>query len=109
MNTFAGSGYRPLWVGLGQSSLYLTALVTASFYVRRWIGARVWRAIHYLSFALFVLALLHGVFSGTDSSAPWASWMYLGTGVSVFALTVYRIVVRRSAERERLAVVGGAS
>jgi DMSO/TMAO reductase YedYZ heme-binding membrane subunit len=48
--------------------------------------ARAWRAIHFFSFVVFVLALLHGVFSGTDSSMPWAIWMYLGTGASVLAM-----------------------
>ena len=90
------SSYRPAWVGIGQISLYLMALVTLSSYVRRWIGARAWRAIHFLSFALFVLALLHGVFSGTDSGLPWALWMYAGTGLSVVGMTIYRIVARRS-------------
>ena len=93
---FASVSYKLVWVGLGQISLYLMALVTFSFYVRRWIGARVWRAIHYLSFVVFVLALVHGVFSGTDSSLSWAFWMYVGTGASVLGMTIYRIVARRN-------------
>ena len=93
---FAGS-YQTFWVGLGQIGLYVMALVTFSFYIRRWIGAHAWRTIHYLSFGLFVLALLHGVFSGTDSTLPWVIWMYVSTGASVLAMTTYRIVVRRSA------------
>jgi predicted ferric reductase len=92
---FANAGYQPLWVGLGQIGLYLMALVTFSFYVRRWIGARAWRAIHFLSFVVFVLALLHGLFSGTDSSAPWAIWMYASTGLSVLAMTIYRFFAQR--------------
>jgi predicted ferric reductase len=92
---FASVSYEPVWVGVGQISLYLMALVTFSFYVRRWIGARAWRTIHYLSFVVFVLALVHGVFSGTDSSLPWAFWMYVGTGASVLGMTIYRIVARR--------------
>ncbi len=94
---FAGAAYRPLWVGLGQIGLYLMALVTFSFYVRRWIGARAWRLIHFLSFAVFALALFHGVASGTDSGAPWVARMYLGSAVSVVALTIYRVIVRRRA------------
>jgi predicted ferric reductase len=90
---FAGT-YAPLWVGLGQIGLYLMALVTVTFYLRRWIG-RAWRSIHYLSFGVFVLALLHGLFSGTDTSAAWAFWMYAGTGLAVIALTIYRILVGR--------------
>lgn len=96
---FAGT-YAPLWVGLGQIGLYLMALVTMTFYMRRWIG-RAWRSIHYLSFAVFVLALLHGLFSGTDSNAAWAIWMYAGTGLSVLGLTIYRILKGRGAAPAR--------
>jgi DMSO/TMAO reductase YedYZ heme-binding membrane subunit len=59
--------------------------------VRRWIGARAWRAIHFLSFLVFLLAVVHGVFSGTDSSLPWAYWMYVGTSASVLVMTISRI------------------
>jgi predicted ferric reductase len=108
---FASASYRPLWVGLGQIGLYLMALIMFSFYVRRWIGARAWRLIHYLSFAVFALALIHGLFSGTDGSTPWAIWMYVSTGVSVLAMTVYRIVVHRrgAAPPTRLAAAQGGS
>src|SRR2546422_736321 len=71
------TSYLPVGVGLGQIGLYLLALVTASFYVRRWIGARAWRALHYLSFAVFMLALIHGVVSGADSGSLWAIAIYV--------------------------------
>jgi predicted ferric reductase len=108
---FASTSYQPLWVGLGQIGLYLMAMVTFSFYIRQWIGARAWRTIHYLSFGVFALALLHGLFSGTDSSLPWAFWMYVSTGASVLAMTIYRIVVRRGATASpaRLGVARGGS
>jgi predicted ferric reductase len=93
---FAGATYRPLQVGLGQIALYAFAVVTVTFYLRRQIGQRAWRVIHGFSYGVFVLALLHGLFSGTDSSAAWAFWMYAGTGLSVLALTIYRILVGRS-------------
>jgi predicted ferric reductase len=108
---FASVSYEPLWVGVGQISLYMMALVTFSFYVRRWIGARAWRMIHYLSFAVLVLALVHGVFSGTDSSLPWAFWMYAGTGASVLGMTIYRIVAGRGSTTSRahpVSVPGGS-
>jgi predicted ferric reductase len=91
---FASVSYLPLWVGLGQVAMYLMIVVTFSFYVRRWIGARTWRVLHYLSFLLFALALAHGVLSGTDSSTPWVVGMYLGSAVSVLGMTIYRIFVR---------------
>jgi predicted ferric reductase len=95
---FAGT-YMTLWVGLGQVGLILMALVTGSFYVRRQIGAKAWRLIHFLSFAVFALALAHGLVSGTDASAPWALAMYVATGLSVAGLTLYRIVARQADAR----------
>jgi DMSO/TMAO reductase YedYZ heme-binding membrane subunit len=89
------SSYAPLWVGLGQIGLILMALVTSSFYVRRQIGAKTWRKLHYLSFAVFVLALLHGLFSGSDSGTLWALALYLISGVSVVGMTIYRIMAPR--------------
>jgi predicted ferric reductase len=93
------TSYLPFWVGLGQIGLYLMVLVTVSFYVRRWIGARAWRILHYLSFAVFVMALFHGVVSGTDTGTLWALVMYAGSALSVAGMTIYRIVARRSAPK----------
>jgi len=108
---FGSVNYEPVWVGLGQISLYLMALVIFTFYIRRWIGARAWRLIHFLSFLVFALALVHGVFSGSDSSLPWAIWMYAGTGASVLAMTIYRIVARRgpTTSRAQPGIVRGES
>ncbi|HNP73953.1 MAG TPA: hypothetical protein PKK15_22745 [Kouleothrix sp.] len=89
---FANTSYRPLWVGIGQISFYLTVLVTFTFYVRRWISTRLWRAIHYLSFAAFALALAHGVWSGTDSAAGWANSLYVLSALLLVGLTLYRVL-----------------
>jgi predicted ferric reductase len=89
---FASGDYRPVWVGLGQVGLWLAALLTGRFYVRRQIGQRVWRVIHFGSFLLFALVLVHGVMSGSDTAAPWALWLYAFSGLSVAGLTGWRIV-----------------
>jgi predicted ferric reductase len=92
---FAAAGYRPLWVGMGQLALYGLAVVALSFYVRRRIGQRAWRVLHFLSFAVFALALAHGLTSGTDSTTLWAQALYSGTGGSLLFLTLYRVLARR--------------
>jgi predicted ferric reductase len=89
---FAGTGYQPLWVGLGQIGWYVMALVSLTFYVRRRIGHRLWRLIHLLSYLMFALALLHGLLSGTDSGAAWARGMYWASAASLLFLTIYRIL-----------------
>ena len=90
---FASTSYKPLEVGLGQLGLYMLAVVGLSFYVRALIGRKLWRSIHFLSFALFVLALLHGIGSGTDSATLFATVFYWATGGSVLFATVYRLLV----------------
>ncbi|HWQ29258.1 MAG TPA: hypothetical protein VNN12_09570 [Dehalococcoidia bacterium] len=87
-----GAPYRPLAVALGVLALYGLAVSAGSFYVKKRIGHRTWRALHYLTFATFALALYHGVFAGTDSGLLWMRWMYIAAFWSVFSLTVYRVL-----------------
>jgi len=97
------SSYRPLWVGVGQLALYLVAIVTASFYIRRRIGQRAWRVLHYVTFLAFAFTTAHGIMSGTDTAAPWAWWTYVMTTMVVVFLTVYRIVDAVMTRRDRRA------
>jgi len=90
---FTSTSYRPIWVGIGQVGLYTSAIVSFSFYVRKRLGRRAWRLIHYLSFITFMLTLIHGITSGTDNPEAWASGLYWATGISLVFLTVYRIFV----------------
>ena len=90
---FASTSYQPVWVGLGQLAFYGLALVGLSFYAKSWIGRPMWRAIHFLSFALFGLALVHGVTSGSDSRELWVRALYWLTGSTVCWLTIYRAAV----------------
>jgi methionine sulfoxide reductase heme-binding subunit len=80
-----------LAVAAGQIAFYLAAIVTASFYVRRRIGQRAWRVLHYTTFLAFVGATLHGLRAGSDATAAWAGALYLGSAVVVTFLLVYRI------------------
>jgi predicted ferric reductase len=80
---------------MGQLALYLMALVALSVYVRQKIGQKTWRAIHYLSFLIFALALAHALGSGTDSSSLWAQAFYASTSVIFVGLLGYRIRLAR--------------
>jgi sulfoxide reductase heme-binding subunit YedZ len=82
--------YRPVWTALGTLGLYLLGGLVASFYARRLIGYRAWRTIHYATFGAFALALLHGLFAGTDAGTPWARALYLGAGALVTTLALWR-------------------
>jgi len=110
---FASKAYRPLWVGLGQIGLYLMEIVGLSFFARSITGHRFWRMIHYLSFVVFLLALAHGLLSGTGTTTVWARGMYLASGGSVLFLAIYRwlfarFTARPSRDAVRTSPRGGA-
>jgi predicted ferric reductase len=90
---FASVNYRPIWVGIGQLAFYTWALVNVSFYIRKRIGKNAWRLIHFASYASFLGVMIHGIFSGTDTTAPWMPYIYVFSGASLLFLTVYRILV----------------
>ncbi len=93
--------YAPLWVGAGQVAFYVMLVVVGSFYVRRRIGQRAWRLLHYLTFLAFVGATLHGLLAGTDSGSAWAWWIYVGASAAVVFLFTYRIVLSVGGRRAR--------
>jgi predicted ferric reductase len=100
---FAGRNYRPLWVGLGQIAFYVWLLLVGSFYVRKQVGARTWRWIHFASFLVFALVLVHGVTSGTDINSLWATVIYWTAGGSILLLLFYRIMVTAGAQNPQRA------
>lgn len=65
------SSYRPLWVGLGVISLDLGVAVLVTSLLRGVIGQRAWRAVHWLAYGSWPLAIAHTIGSGSDAFAPW--------------------------------------
>ena len=101
------STYQPLGVGLGQVGFYILLIVAFSFYVRKSIGKKLWRLIHYLSFFTYLLAFSHSLIAGTDTSLPWAQQYYWFTGGSLLFLLMYRLVGRGTKKRDSVQRVSG--
>jgi sulfoxide reductase heme-binding subunit YedZ len=89
------SPYRPVWVGIGSLAFYLSLLVTVTFYLRKRIGMKAFRYIHYSSLLAYLGAVVHALFAGTDSSMPVTLVMYVGTFLVVVFLLVYWLVSLR--------------
>ena len=83
--------YRPLAVGLGVIALYATVVVHTSFALRKRIGARAWRRLHYLSFVAFAAAAAHALLAGTDASRPWALAVIAAPTAAIAALVTTRL------------------
>ena len=102
------SSYRPAATAIGVLTAELMILVYASFSVRKRIGPKNWRRLHWATYAVFAGATVHGLTSGTDTTRPWAFALYLGAVASVAAATAYRALARpvssRPVAREAAAV-----
>jgi methionine sulfoxide reductase heme-binding subunit len=85
--------YRPLATGLGVLAGELMLLVYASFSLRRRIGQKNWRRLHWATYATFAGATAHGLLAGTDSGAAWALALYLGAVGAVAFATAWRALV----------------
>jgi predicted ferric reductase len=87
---FASSRW-PLTVGVGVLAGYLVLVVHLSFALRKRIGTRVWRRLHYLSFVAFVLVTIHAISVGTDRANGWFASVYVLTLLVVASLLAVRI------------------
>jgi sulfoxide reductase heme-binding subunit YedZ len=68
--------------------------VYASFALRRRIGARAWRRLHWATYAVFAAATAHGVMAGTDSGRTWTLALYLSAIGLVAGLVAWRSLPR---------------
>ena len=95
------STYRPLPVALGVVSMYLFIALIVTGLLRARMPQPLWRLIHWTSYAMWPLAVLHSVLSGSDAVAPWM----LAIDAVCFALVglclVWRVSVADS-NRNRL-------
>lgn len=88
---FSGS-YRPFWLGLGALSFDMILAVIATSLLRRQFGQARWRAIHWLVYASWPIALAHGLGTGSDAKSGWMLAVSLGCLLVVVAAVLTRIV-----------------
>jgi sulfoxide reductase heme-binding subunit YedZ len=97
------SPYRPFWLGLGTVAFdLLLALIVTSF-LRRRIGTRAWRAVHWLAYASWPVAMLHSLGTGSDASSGWLLFLGVVSGLSVAAAVLWRLLAARDARPAVLA------
>jgi hypothetical protein len=97
---FTGS-YRPLWLGFGALSFDLIVALVATSLVRRRLGYRAWRAVHWLAYVGWPVAVLHGLGTGSDTKSWWSLLLTAASVVAVLTAIWWRI---QAARDERLRV-----
>ena len=84
------SPYRHYSVAIGVLTAELMIVVYASFSMRKRIGFKNWRRLHWITYALFAGGTAHGLLSGSDSGRTWALAIYICAVASVAAATTWR-------------------
>lgn len=88
---FLGS-YRPFWLGLGTLAVDTLLVVTVVSLARNLVGPRVFRAVHWLTYALWPVALLHSLGNGTDAGSLWMDAVAVTCSAAVVAALGWRLV-----------------
>lgn len=65
------SAYRPIWLGLGAVASDVLIAVAVTSLLRRRLGYRMWRVTHWLAYACWPIALVHGLGTGSDAKTGW--------------------------------------
>jgi sulfoxide reductase heme-binding subunit YedZ len=92
------SPYRPFWLGLGTVAFdFLLALIVTSF-LRRRIGTRAWKAVHWLAYASWPVAMMHSLGTGSDAKSGWMLFLGVVCGVAVVASVLWRLLESRDAD-----------
>ena len=87
------SSYKPLALGLGAVSLDIMAALIVTSLLRARIGRRTWRAVHWLAYASWPVALLHGLGSSNDMRSGWL----LGLTVACIGAVAIALCLRAAA------------
>ena len=101
------SPYRPIWLGLGALAFDLLLALTVTSLLRARVGLRAWRAVHWLAYAAWPLALVHGLGTGSDSRVGWLAILTLCCAAAVAAAVVVRLL--RADARPRLRIAAGVA
>lgn len=97
--------FKTAFTGLGVIGGYIAALLGLSYYVRKRVGARLWRKAHRATVLVYLLGLVHALGAGTDATAVWFRWWVMVTTPLIGGLFVYRVLSERAKKQARAAAL----
>ena len=85
------ASYRPIWLGLGAVAFDLLLALIATSLLRNRLGFRAWRAVHWLAYVSWPVALFHSLGTGSDARSAWMVFLAFACTISVAAAVLWRI------------------
>lgn len=93
------SSWQPGPVAWGIVAMYLLIAVEITSMLMHRIPRKLWRWVHFSSFAIYVLATVHVITAGTDRTNPIFRWVAVASVQLVLFLMVARMVTARRLKR----------
>jgi methionine sulfoxide reductase heme-binding subunit len=87
------SAYRPFWLSLGTIAFDLLLAIVMTSLARSRLSRRTWRAVHWLAYASWPVALWHGLGTGTDTKLSWLLALDAVCVAAVAAAVVWRLAL----------------
>jgi predicted ferric reductase len=85
------SSYRTFWLGLGTIAFELLLAIVVTSLARGLIGRAAWRMVHWLTYASWPVAVIHGIGTGTDTLSAWLLAITVACVVAVVAAIGFRL------------------
>ena len=85
------ASYRPFWLGLGTVAFDLLLALIVTSLLRNRLGLRAWRAVHWLAYASWPVALLHSLGTGSDARSSWLVLLASACTIAVVAAALWRV------------------
>jgi methionine sulfoxide reductase heme-binding subunit len=101
------SAYEPFWLGLGAVAFDLIAALIVTSLARARLSRRVWRGIHWLAYAAWPVAFVHGIGASHDLRSGGLEMLAIGCAIAVCGAGLWRLAgkAREVPRAERAAVV----
>ncbi len=85
------SAYRPIWLGLGAVAFDLLIALVVTSLLRYRLGFPAWRAIHWLAYLCWPVAVVHGLGTGSDTKPGLVLLVTLACVASVLIAGAVRV------------------
>jgi sulfoxide reductase heme-binding subunit YedZ len=86
------SPYRTLAIGLGTLAVDLGAAVLLTSLIRKRLGFRAWRAVHWLAYLAWPVAFIHSIRAGADLGVWWVALLEWGSAGAVATAVLARLL-----------------
>lgn len=82
--------FKPFWQGLGTVALDLVIAIVITSLLRKRMGVRVFKFVHWFTYAMWPIAIAHAIGNGTNGTSGWFLLIAAACTLAVFVAVMWR-------------------